>query len=41
MRREGNLHQHKKGGQAKKTKVGVFYKIVIKAPRLQDFLQAK
>lgn len=40
MRRTDNLDQRKIDGQAKETKVGSVYTIVIKCHRLQEILQA-
>lgn len=39
MRRYANLDQCQKGGQAKETKVGSFYTIVMKCHQLQEILQ--
>ncbi len=39
MRRYANLHQCMKGGQAKESKLGPFYRIVMKWYHLQEILQ--
>ena len=41
MRRYANFDQYRKGGQAKETKVGPIYSIVMKGLRLQEFLQGR